>query len=248
MTLRRGIGLSLNSIAAALIQRVGPKMVVDYARKLGIESDLDPVYPLALGSSDVSLYELVGAYSVFVNNGNYTKPQYIIRIENKQGEIIKSFNPEKREAISEELAWKMVHMLQGSTRERNGTALGLHRLGSTLAGNEVAAKTGTTSNFSDGWFVGCTKDLVTGIWVGGDERSIHFHSTNDGQGARLAMPIWSYYMDSVYANPETKITKGRFTKPASVLVELDCIKRKALMNDSLTIDNSETEINYDNIQ
>jgi len=248
MTLRRGIGLSLNSIAAALIQRVGPKMVVDYAKKLGIESELDPVYPLALGSSDVSLYELVGAYSVFVNNGNYTKPQYIIRIENKQGEIIKSFNPEKREAISEELAWKMVYMLQGSTRERNGTALGLHRLGSTLAGNEVAAKTGTTSNFSDGWFVGCTKDLVTGIWVGGDERSIHFHSTNDGQGARLAMPIWSYYMDSVYANPATKITKGRFTKPASVLVELDCAKRKAQLHDSLTIDNSDNQIDYNNIQ
>jgi len=245
MTLRRGMGLSLNSIAAALIQRIGPKLVVEYARKLGIESELDPVYPLALGASDVSLYELVGAYSVFVNNGNYTKPQYMVRIEDKKGDIIKTFTPIKKEAISEELAWKMVYMLQGSTRERNGTAMGLHRLGNTLKDNEVAAKTGTTSNFSDGWFVGCVKDLVTGIWVGGDERSIHFHSTNEGQGARLAMPMWSYYMDSVYSNPATKITKGRFTRPASVNVELDCAKRKSSMQDSTTIETSEEIINYD---
>jgi penicillin-binding protein 1A len=130
----------------------------------------------------------------------------------------------------------MLYMMQGATREKNGTALGLYRLGKTLNGNEIAAKTGTTSNYSDGWFVGIAKDLITGVWVGGDDRSIHFHSSNDGQGARMAMPIWSYYMDAAYADKTTGIVKGLFEKPERLSIELDCSKAE-LGEDSTTIDN-----------
>jgi penicillin-binding protein 1A len=223
MTLRRALAQSINTVAANLIKKMGPERVVEYARKLGIESPLDPVPALCLGSSDVSVFELVGAYSTFVAGGTYTKPFYITKIMDKNGALIKEFNPEKREVLSEETAYTMVYMLQGATTEKNGTALGLYRLGNTLrGGNEVAAKTGTTSNYSDGWFVGCTKDLVTGIWVGGEDRSIHFRSFDLGQGSRMAMPIWSYYMDKVYSDPTLGITKGQFKRPANYSIELNC--------------------------
>lgn len=222
MTLRQAMARSVNSVAAQLIKKLGPERVVDYARKLGIESPLDPVHALCLGSSDVSVFELVSAYAAFVAGGNWTRPYYISRIEDKNGNVLASFNPETREAISEETAYMMVHMLMGATRERNGTALGLHRLGKTLVGNEVGGKTGTTSNYSDGWFVGITRNLVTGIWVGGEDRSIHFRSFNLGQGSKMALPIWSYYMDKVYADPGLGIAKGPFRRPSRMRVDLTC--------------------------
>ncbi len=222
MSLRKAMAQSINSVAAQLIDKVGVARVVDYARRLGITADLDPVPALSLGTSDVSVYEMVGAYGAFVNHGTWTKPWYISRIEDKNGNVLQRFNPERREAISEETAYQMVHMLRGATTERNGTALGLYRLGNTLAGNEVGGKTGTTSNYSDGWFIGITKDLVTGVWVGGDDRSIHFRTFNQGQGSKMALPIWSYYMDAAYADPATGVRKGRFAKPKNFAVVLDC--------------------------
>lgn len=222
MTLRKAMAQSINSVAAQLIEKVGVARVVEYAKRLGITSPLDPVPALALGTSDVSLFEMVGAYGAFVNHGNWTKPWYISRIEDKNGNVLQRFNPERRQAISEETAYLMVHMLRGSTTERNGTALGLYRLGKTLQNNEVGGKTGTTSNYSDGWFMGITHDLVTGVWVGGDDRSIHFRSFNMGQGSKMALPIWSYYMDAAYADPATGVTKGRFEKPKNFSAVLDC--------------------------
>lgn len=223
LTLRTAMARSINSVTAAMVQKIGIQSVVEMAKRLGIESPLDPVPPLCLGASDVSLYEMVGAYSAFVNKGVWTRPYYITRIEDKNGNVLKRFTPERKEAISEDLAYAMVHMLKGSTIERNGTALGLYRLGNTLrGGNEVGGKTGTTSNYSDGWFVGITKDLVTGIWVGGEDRSIHFRTMNLGQGSRMAMPIWSFYMDALYEKPELGITKGPFPKPQNMEIPLDC--------------------------
>jgi penicillin-binding protein 1A len=180
---------------------------------------------LCLGASDVSVFELVSAYSTFVAGGTWTKPYYIVKIMDKNGNLLMAFNPEKKEVISEETAYMMVHMLQGATKEKNGTALGLHRLGKTLVGNEVGGKTGTTSNYSDGWFIGITKQLVTGIWVGGEDRSIHFRSFHLGQGSKMAMPIWSYYMDKVYADTKLGITKGPFKRPANLSVDLTCSGR-----------------------
>ncbi len=234
MSLRKAMAQSINSVAAGMLKQVGIPPVIDMAKRLGIVSIIDPVPPLILGASDVSLYELVGAYATFVNHGQYIKPIFLKRVEDKNGNVIRNFIPERRDAISPTVAYTMVHMLKGATTERNGTALGLYRLGKTLIGNEVGAKTGTTSNYSDGWFVGCTRDLVTGIWVGGDDRSIHFRSSNLGQGARMAMPIWSYFMDSVYANPATGVTKGPFEKPLGFDEQLNCaeLKRQDLDTDT----------------
>lgn len=238
MTLRKAMAQSINSVAAGMLKQIGIPAVIDMAKRLGIESPLDPVPPICLGASDVSLFELVGAYATFVNQGTYTKPFFIWRIEDKNGNVLKNFVPEKRDVIDSKVAYKMVHMLKGSTTERNGTALGLHRLGSTLQGNEVGAKTGTTSNYSDGWFVGCTQQLVTGIWVGGEDRSIHFRSSNYGQGARMAMPIWSYYMDAVYNDKTTGVLKQPFARPLDFDETLNCaeIKRQALLGDSAGVD------------
>jgi penicillin-binding protein 1A len=225
MTLRKAMAQSINSVAAQVMKKLGAERVVEYAKKLGIESPLDPVPALCLGSSDVSVFELVSAYSTFVAGGTWTKPYYIVKIQDKNGNQLASFNPEKKEVISEETAYMMVHMLMGATKERNGTALGLHRLGKTLVGNEVGGKTGTTSNYSDGWFIGITKQLVTGIWVGGEDRSIHFRSFQLGQGSKMALPIWSYYMDKVYADTRLGITKGPFKKPENLSVDLSCMVR-----------------------
>jgi penicillin-binding protein 1A len=235
MTLRKAMAQSINSVAAQVIKKLGPDRVVEFAKKLGITSPLDPVPALCLGSSDVSVFELVSAYSTFVSGGTWTKPYYIARIHDKNGNLLAAFNPEKKEVISEETAYMMVHMLMGATRERNGTALGLYRLGKTLPGNEVGGKTGTTSNYSDGWFVGITKQLVTGIWVGGEDRSIHFRSFHLGQGSKMAMPIWSYYMDKVYANPALGITKGPFKRPANLSVDLSCSGRSPIAGDTAAI-------------
>jgi len=228
MTLRKAMAQSINSVAAQVMKKLGAERVVEYAKKLGISSPLDPVPALCLGASDVSVFELVSAYSTFVSGGTWTKPYYIVKILDKNGNQLASFNPEKKEVISEETAYMMVHMLQGSTRERNGTALGLHRLGKTLVGNEVGGKTGTTSNYSDGWFIGITKQLVTGIWVGGEDRSIHFRSFHLGQGSKMAMPIWSYYMDKVYADSRLGITKGPFKRPANLSIDLTCSGRSPI--------------------
>ncbi len=220
MTLRQAMARSLNSGTAYVMQKIGPQTVVDYARRLGIESPLAAVPSLCLGTSDVSIYELIGAYSTFVNEGFYTEPFYIERIEDKNGKVLKQFVPKTGEALSSETAYAMLHMLKGSTEIEGGTALGLDR--ELRENNEIGAKTGTTQNYSDGWFVGVTKDLAAGVWVGGDERSIHFRNIGLGQGARMAMPIWEKFMKKVYEDESLPVSKGEFKKPANLSIELDC--------------------------
>ena len=222
MTIRRAMASSTNSITVFMMDKIGPATVVDYARRLGIKSHLDPVLSLALGGGgDVSVYEMVGAYSAFANQGTWTEPIFITRIEDKNGNILQEFTPETREALSEETAYIMLHMLKGAVEEDVGTARGLPY--ELKENNEIGAKTGTTSNFSDGWFMGVTKDLVSGAWVGGDNRSVHFRTIEMGQGARMAMPIWREYMKLVYADERLDVEKGSFERPRRKLsVELDC--------------------------
>lgn len=237
MTIRQAMARSVNSITAYVMDKVGPQTVVDYAHRMGIESDLAVVPSLALGVSDVSLYEMLGAYSSFVNKGVYTEPFYISRIEDQNGNIIQQFVPETREALNEQTAYVMLHMLKGTTEEPGGTGMALDR--ELRVNNEIAAKTGTTQNASDGWFMGVTKDLAAGAWVGGDERSIHFKYWPMGQGARTAMPIWEIFMKKVYADPTLGIEKGAFPKPVKpITVELDCSKYDGITqpNDSLRVD------------
>lgn len=221
MTIRQAMARSVNSITAYVMDKVGPQQVVNYAHRMGIDSDLAVVPSLALGVSDVSLYEMLGAYSTFVNKGVYTQPFYISRIEDQNGNVIQQFVPETREALNEQTAYVMLHMLKGTTEEPGGTGMSLDR--ELREHNEIAAKTGTTQNASDGWFMGVTKDLAAGAWVGGDDRSIHFKYWPMGQGARTAMPIWERFMTKVYADPSLGIEKGAFPRPVKPIdVELDC--------------------------
>ncbi len=220
MTFREAMSKSVNSITAWIMNKIGPGTVVDYAKRLGIESPLDAVPSLCLGAGgDVSIFEMVGAYSTFVNKGTYIRPYYISRIEDKNGNVIQQFVPDEQEAINEETAYLMLHMLKGTVEL--GTGRGLD--GSLKIDNELGAKTGTTQNASDGWFMGVTKDLVAGTWVGGDDRSIRFRSWVLGQGGRTAMPIWENFMMKVYEDQSLGYDKGFFERPTSPLTTvIDC--------------------------
>ncbi|GAB3561533.1 transglycosylase domain-containing protein [Spirosoma luteolum] len=213
LTLRRALARSVNSITAELTDRVGPERVAEYAHRMGIKSRLDPVPSIGLGSSDVSLYELVGAYCTFVNDGEAIDPMIVQRIEDRDGKEIASFNAPKRRAISPESAFLMRYMLQGGLQEPGGTSQGLWSYDLFKNRNEMGAKTGTTSNNSDGWFVGISNNLVVGAWVGGDDRSIHFRSTDLGEGARTALPLVGSFLEKVYADPRFKSLQGPFPKP-----------------------------------
>ncbi len=213
MTLRRAIARSVNSIAAKLSEEVGIQTIVDYAQKLGISSKLEPVISIGLGTSDVSIYDMVGAYGVFANGGEYIEPMLVFKIIDSKGkEII--IDAERRNAISEESAFLMQYMLRGGVEESGGTSQGLFEFCSALFANggQVAGKTGTTSNYSDAWYMGFTKDLVCGVWVGGDDRSIHFKSRM-GEGARSALPIFGKFMQSVYTDSKLGYSAGPFPSP-----------------------------------
>ena len=233
MTLRKAMAKSVNSITAFMTKKLTPNTVVDYAKKLGISSDLDPVPAVCLGAGgDVSLFDLVGAYSTFINRGVWTEPFFISRIEDKYGNLIQSFVPKKIESLNEETAYIMLHMLKGSKEEEGGTARGLDP--TLTSNNDVGAKTGTTQNASDGWFIGVTKNLVSGAWVGGDDRSIRFRNWVLGQGARTAMPIWQEYMLDAYNDSTLNINKGQFDKPTKTIsIEIDCDKYNNIVPDSL---------------
>lgn len=221
MTIRHAMALSINTITAQMMMKLGPQNVVDFAGRCGIESKLDAVPSLCLGVSDVSVFEMVGAYSTFVNGGIYTRPTFISRIEDKNGNVLEAFVPQTREGLNDQTAYKMIHMLRGGVEEEGGTSGGLPR--ELKIDNEIGGKTGTTNDASDGWYMGITHDLVTGVWVGGDERAIRFPSWTFGQGIRTARPIFSNFMLKVYADKESGIVKGRFPQPRSGLPFLgDC--------------------------
>jgi penicillin-binding protein 1A len=224
MTLRNGLANSVNLITAFMMKQVGPQAVVNVAKKMGITSDI-PAYPsICLGTADVSLYEMVGAYSTYANKGVWTEPVYISRIEDKNGNVLYEKIPRKVDALSEQTAYLMLYMLRGVIDKGTGLRLRGPRYRFT---NPIAGKTGTTQENSDGWFIGITPDLVSGVWTGAEDRSVHFRSTNLGEGANTALPIWALYMKKVYADPSLKISKGDFIAPAGGLdVEIDCDKFK----------------------
>jgi penicillin-binding protein 1A len=241
MTIRQAMAQSINSITAIMMQKLGEENVVEFAHRVGIESKLDAVPSLCLGTSDVSLFEMVGAYSTFVNGGINTEPFFITRIEDKNGNVIENFVPKTKQAIDEQTAYKMVYMLRGGAEERGGTSLGLSP--ELRRDNEIGGKTGTTNDASDGWYIGLTHNLVTGVWVGGDERAIHFPSWDFGQGGRTARPIWDKFMMKVYADTKIGITKGFFKRPTSgVDVSVECAKT----TDSQQTENPEEEMDIKN--
>lgn len=220
LTLRQALGQSVNTVSAKLIKRFTPSMVVDYAHTLGIKSELPAVPTLCLGVGEVSLFEMLGGYGTFVNGGKYTEPMFVTRIEDKYGEVLREYIPDQKEVLSTETAYKMVHLMRGATQS-GGTSVGLARYG-ILDGNEVAGKTGTTSNYSDGWFMGLTQELIGGVWAGGDDRAIHYRTIELGQGARIAMPAWGIFMQKVYADKSIPYKKTKFKVPATIRINGDC--------------------------
>jgi penicillin-binding protein 1A len=197
-----------------------------------------PVPSLALGTPDVSLYEMVGAYSTFANQGVYVKPSLITRIEDKNGTLLYQHTPQTKDVISSETAYVTINLLQGVTESGSGSRL-RHKTGANSAyksavtgypyefKNPIAGKTGTTQNNSDGWFMGMVPNLVTGVWVGGEDRSVHFESTMYGQGATMALPVWALYMKDCYNDERLAISKEEFTIPPDLTIEVDCEKWKA---------------------
>ena len=221
VSLKWALAHSNNWISAYLIKKYSPQSVKKIARKMGVTSPIPEVPAIALGTPDMSLYEMVGALNTFVNEGIYIEPIFLTRIEDKNGNVIERFIPEQQEAMSEETAYLMLEMLQGVVNKGTGRRL-RWKYGFD---QPIAGKTGTTQNQSDGWFVGMVPDLATGIWVGAEDRSVHFRTITLGQGANMALPIWALYMQKIYDDPSINIPKKDFKKPDSPLsVEIDCEK------------------------
>lgn len=214
LTLRDALAHSKNPVAVRLIEMTGVKSVVQLARDLGVSEDIPNEYAVALGSSDITIYEMLGAYSTFANYGNYIKPEMIWRIEDANGRVIKEVKPTMKEVMNELYAYTMIDLMKGVSEF--GTAAGeLGRRG-VPKGVEIAAKTGTTDNNSDGWFMGITPNLATGVWVGWEDRAAHFASTGEGQGAKMALPIWAIFMKKVWADEELGISpEDKFVKPSN---------------------------------
>ncbi|WP_262386069.1 transglycosylase domain-containing protein [Hymenobacter sp. BT491] len=250
MTLRHAMARSVNSVTAQLTELVGWDKVADYAHKVGIRSKLLPVPSIGLGSAgDVSVYEMVDAYSTFANNGFRTEPLLVTRIEDRNGNVIKQFDPKQKRVISPETAWLMTYMLRGGMEEPGGTSQALWDYKLWKNNNQIGGKTGTTSNYSDGWYMGVTKDLVTGVWVGGEDRSIHFFRSQQGEGGRMALPVFGLYMEKLYADETLGITMGPFPKsPVKITKKYVCYTevprpRRAEVVDSIVTDNLLERIN-----
>lgn len=235
VTLKNALANSINTVTARLIDRVGPRPVIDLVKKMGVDTENMPEAPsIALGTPDVSLFEMVGAYSTFANEGVYVKPTLITRIEDKNGTVLYQHVPETKDVISNETAYVTVSLLEGVTQSGSGSRLrGTWAVGnsvykSVVTGypydfkNPIAGKTGTTQNNSDGWFMGMVPNLVTGVWVGGEDRATHFGSTTYGQGATMALPIWGIYMRKCFENEELGVSKGNFAKPGKLSIVTDC--------------------------
>lgn len=223
VTLRWALANSVNYISAWLMKRYNPHAVIEIARKMGIRSKIDPVPAICLGVPEISLAEMTAAFSVYANKGIYVQPIYVTRITDANGNVLATFKPQRNEAISEQTAYKMIEMLRAVVQQ--GTSWRLK--GRYNINADVAAKTGTTQNQSDGWYIAITPKLATGVWTGGEERSIHFNNLELGQGASMSLPTWAYYMRRVYANPDLGYSeKDVFEKPQNFDEDMGCKQMK----------------------
>ncbi|MBN2891857.1 MAG: transglycosylase domain-containing protein, partial [Bacteroidales bacterium] len=220
ISLQLGLALSLNQISAWVIKQYGPESVINLVRGMGIKSPLEPVYSLCVGAGEVKLMEMVSAYCTFANKGVHVSPVLVTRIEDRYGNVLASFTPEKNQAMDENTAYRVIELMRGVIQFGTSTRM---RVKYNIT-SDIAGKTGTTNDNSDGWFMGCTPHLVSGAWVGGEERSIRFSSGLYGQGASMALPIWAFYMQQIYNDPNLPYKKtDYFQKPAiDDGVETDC--------------------------
>lgn len=222
VTLKWGLANSKNKISAWVMKQFNPQAVVEVMKRLGVYSYIDPVPSMFLGTSDVTLYEMVGAFNTFGNLGVYVKPYFVTRIEDRHGNVIASFVPERHEAIDEQTAYLMLNLMQGVINEGTGIRL-RNRPEYGRFTMPIAGKTGTTQNHSDGWFIGITPKLSAGVWTGADLRSIHFRTLSTGQGANMALPVWGYFYKKVLSDPTLGITEEmEFKAPLNFTINLDC--------------------------
>lgn len=237
VTLKQGLANSINTVSAKLMDKVGPEAVIELTRKLGVKSEI-PVQPsIALGAVDITVEDMVAAYGTFANQGVYVKPQFIDRIEDKSGVVIFEPIPESHDVLNKDIAFAVIKLLEGVTETGSGARLRTQGGGSGdnrwtgypyMFTNPIAGKTGTTQNQSDGWFMGMVPNLVTGVWVGCEDRSARFKSLTYGQGATAALPIWGQFMKLCYEDPALKVSKEPFDRPANLSIKVDCyVPRKA---------------------
>lgn len=237
LTLKQALASSVNTITARLMDKVGPQPVVKLAKNLGITSEIPPVPSIALGTPDLSVFEMVGAYSAFANQGVYTKPVMVTTIVDKNDTVLYQFVPETRDVLSAEAAYVTVNLMQGVVQSGSGSRLrhtGYNKYRSEYKeiitgypyelNNPIAGKTGTTQNQSDGWFMGMVPNLVTGVWVGAEDRAVHFKTITYGQGASMALPIWGMYMKSCYEDETLEVSKEEFERPLNLSISVDCDK------------------------
>ncbi|MFA7445040.1 MAG: transglycosylase domain-containing protein [Flavobacteriaceae bacterium] len=242
-TLSDALAKSINTVSAKLINMVGPRAVVDMTKKLGVKSDIPEQVAISLGAVDISVHDMVAAYSTFANQGVYIKPNAIIRIEDKNGKVLFENVPQPKDVLSKDVSYAAVKLLEGVTRSGSGG-----RLKSTGGGgpaykrmtgypyafkNPIAGKTGTTQNQSDGWFMGMVPNLVTGVWVGNEDRAAHFRTLLYGQGASMALPVWGIYMKKCYEDPTLNVSTDEFSRPENLAPWAEC---RTVVNDSLELD------------
>jgi penicillin-binding protein 1A len=237
-SLKHALANSMNTVTTFLMKQVGPRPVINLARRMGITGDIPEVPSIALGTVDLSVYEMVGSYTTFANKGRYVQPIMVTRIEDKNGVVLEEFTPETRQVMSDRDAYVILKLLMGVTEDGTGIRL-RHDLGKNFYRNkavtgypykftnEIAGKTGTTQNNSDGWFMGAVPNLITGVWTGCEDRAAHMgggFGTYYGQGATAALPIWAVYMKKNYANPDLGISKSPFERPKGALdIDVDCL-------------------------
>ena len=248
VTLKRGLANSINTISAKLIDKVGPEAVIDLTHKLGVKSEIVNQPSIALGAVEITVEDMVAAYSTFANQGVYMKPQFIAKIEDKSGVIIYEPIPESHDVLNKDIAYAVIKLLEGVTEGGSGD-----RLRTTGGGNgddrwtgypysfrnPIAGKTGTTQNQSDGWFMGMVPNLVTGVWVGCEDRSARFKSITYGQGATAALPVWGYFMKLCYADPALKVSKEAFERPANLSIKVDCYVPKKIIDTTIVEQDTE---------
>jgi penicillin-binding protein 1A len=250
VTLKYALANSINTVSAKLIDRTGPKAVVDMTHKLGVKSEIPEQPSIALGAVEITVQDMVAAYSTFANQGIYIKPQLINRIEDKNGNKLYETVPDTHDVLDKDIAYAVIKLLEGVTESGSGSRLrtdgggnGFNRVTGYPYSfrNRIAGKTGTSQNQSDGWFMGMVPNLVTGIWVGNEDRSAHFKRTVYGQGATAALPIWGLFMKKCYKDETLNVSTEDFERPKDLKIKVDCYSAPKIVKDTTEVEQNTDE-------